>query len=305
MMNVKIFRTLAVMLLGLTVLQGCGSGSGAGTSENPITATASVSNYTGPPPSTADVQAFKLNVWDNLVPNNRCGSCHGGNQNPRFVRSDDINLAYESANTVVNLTDPPLSIMVAKVRGGHNCWLAEDNACGDIIQSYIENWAGDSLGGAGKQVELLAPPLQMPGTSKNFPDDSALFAANVYPLLTLYCSGCHSDNAAIPQSPYFASADVEVAYEAVQSKIDLDTPANSRLVVRLGREFHNCWTNSCTNDGATMQAAVTAMANLIDPDVVDPDLVTSMALGLPDGIISSAGGRSRDQRHRALRVQDR
>ncbi len=290
-MNVKIFRTLAVMLLGLTVLQGCGSGSGAATSENPVTATASVSNYTGPAPSTADVQAFKLNLWDNLVANNRCGSCHNGDQNPRFVRSDDINLAYESANTVVNLADPQLSTMVAKVRGGHNCWLAEDNACADIIQSYIENWAGDSLGGAAKEVQLLAPPLQMPGTSKNFPDDSGLFATNVYPLLIAHCSGCHSDNAAIPQSPYFASADIEVAYEAVQSKIDLGTPANSRLVIRLGREFHNCWTNSCSNDGATMQTAITNMADDIDPDVVDPDLVTSMALGLPDGIVSSAGGR--------------
>ena len=130
-------RLLAAVSV-LLVLQACGSGSGAGTSENPVTATPDVSNYSGPAPATDDVQAFKLNMWDNLVPNNRCGSCHSDDQNPRFVRADDINLAYGEANTIVDLTDPGASIIVNKVRGGHNCWLSDDDACGDIIQSYIE-----------------------------------------------------------------------------------------------------------------------------------------------------------------------
>ena len=136
------------MLHALALLvAGCGSGSGAGTVANPLTTPPTVSNYTGPAPQTADVQRFKINVWDNLVPNNRCGTCHNPSQTPRFVRDDDINLAYDAANTIVNLSDPATRGSSLKVRGGHNCWLTSNDACGDIIQSYIEAWAGGALGG--------------------------------------------------------------------------------------------------------------------------------------------------------------
>jgi concanavalin A-like lectin/glucanase superfamily protein len=286
----------ALTLIVLSVfLQACGSGSGAGTSANPITATPDVSNYSGPPPATADVQAFKIHVWDNLVPNNRCGSCHNPDQSPRFVRADDINLAYAEINTVVDLTDPGNSLLVTNVRGGHNCWLASDDACADIIESYLQNWAGDALGGSGKEVELEAPPIQDPGNSKNFPADSGLFEATVYPLLTTYCADCHTDSAAVPQSPFFASEDPMTAYLAALSKIDLETPANSRFVVRLGQEFHNCWENlgavDCVNSAAEMTTAITDMSDAIVPTQIDPSLVTSKALSLTDGIVSSAGGR--------------
>ena len=282
-------RTLAVLSL-VAFLQACGSGSGAETTANPVTAAPDVSNYSGPAPATADVQTFKLAVWDNLVPNNRCGSCHSDDQSPRFVRADDINLAYEEANTVVDLNDPGSSQLVTQVRGGHNCWLSDDNACGDIIESYIENWAGSALGGTGKEVRLEAPPIQDPGASKNFPADSALFSSTVYPLLTTYCASCHTDSAAVPQSPFFASSDVDAAYSAAIARIDLETPANSRFVVRLGSEFHNCWAD-CQTSAAEMTTAITNMADAISPTEVNPDLVTSKALTLTDGIISSAGGR--------------
>src|SRR5262245_19089857 len=177
--------TVAAFALGaILTLAGCGSGSGADVRSNPNTTPPTVSNYNGPAPQTEDVQRFKLSVWDNLVPNNRCGNCHKDTQSPRFVRADDINLAYNEANTVVNLSDPATSQMVIKVRGGHNCWLTNNDACGDILQSYIEAWANGTVGGPGKQIQLLPPPLKDPGASKNFPDDSALFATTVHPLLT-------------------------------------------------------------------------------------------------------------------------
>ncbi len=281
----------AVFLSGLIIiLSACGSGSGAGTSENPLTSNPSVGNYTGPAPATADVQSFKLALWDNLVPNNRCGSCHNETQNPRFVRADDINLAYSEANSIVDLADPGNSLMVQKVRGGHNCWLASDDACGDIIESYISNWAGSALGSQGREIELEAPPLLDPGSSKNFPADSTLFSTTVYPLLNTYCAGCHADSAAVPQSPFFASTDVDAAYSAALTRMDLETPANSRFVIRLGSEFHNCW-DDCPSNSSAMQAAITTFSDAITPTQVDPSLVTSKALSLVDGIISSAGGR--------------
>lgn len=291
MTTTQSFRLALLTLAATLLLQACGAGSGAPVTQNALTSTPNVSNYNGPPPSTEDVQAFKLAVWDNLVPNNRCGSCHNESQNPRFVRADDINLAYDAANTVVNLADPGDSVMVAKVRGGHNCWLADDNACGDIIQSYIENWAGDAFGGAGKEIELVAPAvLQAPGDSRNFPATPPAEFADLHGLLTTYCAQCHSDSSAVPQSPYFASSDVDVAWDAAISKIDLDTPANSRFVLRLRQESHNCW-SSCPDDAADMEDAIITLAGAIPVTVIDPALVTSMALGLPNGIVAASGGR--------------
>ena len=293
-MNIKMYSSAAKLTACtflLALLQACGSGSGASTSANPQTSAPDVSNYSGPPPATADVQSFKLNLWDNLVPNNRCGSCHNDTQNPRFVRADDINLAYSEANNVVDLADPANSLIVNKVRGGHNCWLTSDDACGDIVQSYIENWAGDTLGSTGKEVTLEAPPLSDPGDSKNFPADTNNFGPVHVELTTTYqCSNCHSDTAAVPQSPYFASADINTAYQAAQPRIDLETPSNSRFVLRLGEESHNCWIE-CQTAATDMENLLTTYANTISPDQVDQDLVTSKALALTDGIISSAGGR--------------
>ena len=69
----------------------------------------SASAYTGPSPATADVQAFSVNFWSNVRVQNRCGQCHNATspaQMPNFARSDDVNLAYAQANTVVDLQQP-------------------------------------------------------------------------------------------------------------------------------------------------------------------------------------------------------
>ena len=116
----------------------CACGGGAETTENPVTSGGPPPTYTGPAPATADVQAFKINVWDNLKANNRCGQCHdAGGQAPQFVRQDDVNLAYAAANRIVNLASPRDSRMVQKVAGGHNCWLASNEACADILTTWI------------------------------------------------------------------------------------------------------------------------------------------------------------------------
>jgi hypothetical protein len=277
------------VLAAVLALAGCGAGSGAGVTQNPVTPSTGGGPYSGPAPATPDVQSFKLNVWDNLHPTNRCGTCHDSGQEPRFVRGDDVNLAYQAANSVVDLDDPASSTMVAKVRGGHNCWLADANACGDIVEGWIAAWAGNAAGSA-SEVRLVAPPLADPGAGKAFPESPGEFAATVYPLLTEYCSGCHAESAAVPQAPYFASGNLDTAYAAAKPKMNLDTPAESRFVVRLGMEFHNCWDN-CAANAAELRDAIAAFAADVPTEEVDADLVTSKALGLPQGIVASSGGR--------------
>src|SRR6202012_3831880 len=154
----KATRILGLLTLAASLaLAACGGG-GAGNSALPVGApTSRVDAYTGPAPATADVQAFEVNLWNNIRGQNRCGQCHNATtpaQMPNFARSDDVNLAYAQANTVVNLQQPSQSLVGTKVSGGHNCWLSDPNACGEILTTWIANWAGASDGGTGTQVQL-------------------------------------------------------------------------------------------------------------------------------------------------------
>src|SRR5262245_40550247 len=291
----------AGVVLAAALLAACSGGSGADVEQNPgVPGTGPTSNYNGPPPSTADVQQFKINLWDNVQANNRCGTCHSdtGGQTPMFARRDDINLAYAAANSVVSLVSPKDSTMVGKVGGGHNCWLASNAACGDILTTWITNWAGDTASTAARKIELEPPVLRNPGQSKNFPaDQGVLFSQTVYPVLEQFCSDCHASSTALKQQPFFAegppsdSDAVAVAYEAAKSKMNLDDPSISRFVLRLRNESHNCWTTSCANDANVMQAAIQAFSNGVVPTAVDPALFTSKATTLYEGTIASGGNR--------------
>jgi len=285
-------RSLArLAAAGALALLLAGCGGGAKTVENPVTSGGPPPSYSGPPPATADVQAFKINLWDNLKATNRCGQCHvAGKQSPQFVRLDDVNLAYSAANGIVNLASPRDSRIVQKVAGGHNCWLASPEACADILTTWITAWAGSTANGGTQGVVLTPPVLKDAGASKSFPSSPALFSTTVYPLLTEYCSRCHTSSSASAQSPYFASSDVNEAYAAVKVKINLDQPALSRLVVRLRSEFHNCWSD-CASNANEMEAAIQAFANQVPLTQVDSSLVVSKALTLYDGIVSSSGNR--------------
>jgi hypothetical protein len=286
---------LPLALLGLAA---CSGGAPTTPLANAAVATAAV--YTGPAPASADVEAFKVNLWQNIDIPSRCGGCHkAGGQSPEFARSDDVNQAYTAALTVVNLTQPDQSTMVVKVGGGHNCWLSSPQACADILTTWIQNWAGGGSGGASgaTQIQLTAPVDQAVGPTKQFPADSSEFAATVYPLLTMFCSRCHSPSATVPQSPYFASSDVNQAYAAAQIKINLNDPPLSRFYVRLATESHNCWATTpggpvdCPGSAAKMLAAIQAFANDVPVTPVDPTLVVSRALTLYAGTIASGNNR--------------
>ena len=91
-MQSKVLRWFSAAT-AVAVLAGCSSG-GAPTVVNPVTTAPPVLDYTGPASANADIQAFRINLWENIKGNNRCGSCHGaGGQTPMFARNDDVNLA--------------------------------------------------------------------------------------------------------------------------------------------------------------------------------------------------------------------
>jgi hypothetical protein len=298
-------RALAVAAAAATlaVLAACSSSGGAPTTVNQQTTTVTTQQYTGPPAQNADIQAFQVNLWQNIIPSNRCGGCHHqGGQSPMFARSDDVNQAYQAALPLVSLTDPSQSTLVLKVGGGHNCWVADPSACAATMLVWIQNWLGAGASST-TSVVLTAPPVQAAGGGKQFPADPTVgnpsYQASVYPLLTRFCSGCHNPSSASPQQPYFADPNnIDAAYVAAQPKIDLAQPNQSRFYERLANEFHHCWPTAssngapdCPGSAAAMLAQITAFANGIPITPIDPTLVVSNAVSLTQGTIASSGSR--------------
>src|SRR5579863_1938291 len=295
---------VAAALALAAAVAACTSGGPATTVNQVSSSSAATANaYTGPPPQTADVQAFEVNLWQNIRVSNRCGGCHhAGGQSPMFARSDDVNLAYQAALPLVDLTNPSQSTLVLKVGGGHNCWVADPSACALTMTTWIQNWIGQGSSST-TTVQLVAPPVQTAGGGKQFPADPTVgnpsYQSTVYPLLTRFCSGCHNPASASPQQPYFADPNnIDAAYIAAQPKIDLAQPDQSRFYERLATEFHHCWPTAssngapdCPGSSAAMLAASTAFANGIPVTPIDPSLVVSNALTLTQGTIASSGSR--------------
>jgi hypothetical protein len=290
--------TAATGLLLAAALAGCGPSGPATQVNQPTGSSANATAYTGPAPGSADVQAFEVNLWNNVRSQDRCGGCHHqGGQSPMFARSDDVNLAYQAALPLVNTSQPGQSTLVLQVGSGHNCWVASPQACADTMLTWIQNWIGGGAGASAK-VQLVPPPQQSVGGTKVFPTDSTAFQTDLWgPILRTFCAGCHDPNSPTPQAPYFASSDPNQAYLEAQPKINLDDPAASRFVERLAAESHHCWPTTagggpdCPGSAAQMQAAITAYANTIPVTTVDPTLVISKALMLQQGIIASGGSR--------------
>lgn len=302
--------TVVLMLLS-ALLAACGGG--AETALNPQAPPpddTGIAPYSGPAPRDADVQSFKVEFWEKTRSTDRCGSCHNETfgQTPMFVRTDDVNLAYDDAIGKIDRDLPSLSEFVAKVSSppiGHNCWVEDPDTCGQIVTNWIENWVGEPEGG-GRQIVLTPPASTDPTSSRNFPEDPASFQQLIHePILAEYCSACHSSQAPNAQQPYFADPDINVAYEAAKSKINLDTPAESRFVIKVSPapigESHNCWlANGCAAAADEMlgdtnpPTAITAFAEGIIPTTVDEDLVYSKAVRLLDGTPASGGNRYED-----------
>lgn len=306
-MNIK--RITGLLILAASVaLSACGGG-GAPTTGTGATAPTSTANaYTGPAPATADVQAFSVNFWANVRVQNRCGQCHNATspaQMPNFARSDDVNLAYAQANTVVNLSAPSTSLIVTKVSGGHNCWLADPSACGQILTTWISNWAGATGAASATQVQLQAPPSQTVGQSLVFPASYTEYQNTIYTLTSQYCVNCHSSTAspATMQQPYHADPLLAIAYPAAIPKIDLTgcypmvtgngagaCGTNSRLYQRLLTNTHNCWSN-CAANAAQMLAEIQTFAASLSPSSIPANAVVSKSLALAQGTVASGANR--------------
>jgi len=300
-------RVLILMCV-TAVITSCGSGPGTeatvGVDDDEVSSKGTV--------TTEDGKRFKQYVWDELSATDRCGGCHlpGGTGPSKFADPADVLGSFTAAIKKVDKTNIAGSDLVTKVGGGHNCWQANDADCAIDMTAYISNWLNAVTVTNGRQIQLTAPVIKDPGASKSFPQNAqdngaSSFENTVYPLLTANCAQCHADNSPNAQSPFFANADVNSAYQAAKSKMKIDYTTDdnspqmdvsssllkSRLIVRLRDEFHNCWNNDCAGNAVAMQNAIKAFADAITVQPIDSNLVVSKALSLSDAIIASGGIR--------------
>ena len=171
-----------------------------------------------------------------------------------FARNDDINLAYERANGVVDLRNP------RRLDDGHEGrrrpqLLARQRRrlCGEHHDDLDHELGRRHRRRRHAQDRAQAPPLRDPGRARTSrPTAGAVRATVYYPVLEQYCSRLPRSSrrqavAVLRGRP----TSVEVAYEAAKSKINLDDPAHSRFVVRLRNESHNCWTRAAPRTRTT------------------------------------------------------
>jgi len=304
-------KPLSVLAVA-AVLAACDAGT-VGTSSNPDLSFGGTGFvYSGPAAKSVDISNFQYYLYNNVNSDNRCGGCHNSDASspvsPLFFDTRDVNAAYNNAIAYVDLDNPPASEFVQKLNSGHFCWESVSSYCATLIEGWIQDWKNAANGGvASRQINLQPPDsIRDPGDSKSFPAAATTTGANgfsfantVYPILVGSspfiadgnCQECHSETASgLQQAPFFASGDLNAAYEAAKAKMNIDTPANSRMVVRV-RDGHNFWSGDQNADADLLQAAIEKFASDIAPTVIDPNLVTSKALTLGEGIVASGGKR--------------
>lgn len=96
------------------------------------------------------------------------------------------------------------------------------------------------------------------GVSKTASVDA--FSKSVYTVTRARCISCHDSG----QTPFHASSNVTTAHDAILNgaKVDLNNPANSRMVLKLKNEKHNCW-GDCTANANEMENQIIAWKNYI------------------------------------------
>jgi hypothetical protein len=307
-----------------TLLSACGGSSGgsisAGTpnasNENEPTSTASDTiNYDGPAARSDLAQRYRSEVWANLARETRCGTCHvvGGEGTTAFADTSDINVAYSQALSRTLLgTSGGESPLAAKVGGGHQCWLTGDND--DLCASQVQGWVDAYFSTEGPQTFLETLGLasvagQDLSSIRVFYDEApaGFDSSALYGLTRQYCVDCHSEDGVVrQQSPYFADASPDVAYNALRSVIvvsdagaGVNAASASSNLTRQVASNHNgvCWprspgTPNCSASASEMHSAVVGFIGdeLELLDFSDANLVASKTVNLDeDGIVPESG----------------
>ncbi len=123
--------------------------------------------------ATPTYKASRSEFWEKTRSTDRCGSCHNETvgQTPMFVRTDDVNLAYDDAIGKIDRDLPSLSEFVAKVSSppiGHNCWV-EDPEHLRADRDQLDRKLGRRAGGRWTADRLDATRIDRPDLEQELP----------------------------------------------------------------------------------------------------------------------------------------
>lgn len=116
-------------------------------------------------------------------------------------------------------------------------------------------------------------------------DSVTAFGLTLHPHLKEYCGVCHSK----AQPPLFASEDKKVAHDALveTAKVDFKDIAQSRIVLRVAKENHNCPAGDCEKAAGAFTKGITEWLEAINDDSeVGEQLPRTSALTLGDAVES-------------------
>ncbi|RYZ99546.1 MAG: hypothetical protein EOP11_19325, partial [Proteobacteria bacterium] len=137
------------------------------------------------------------------------------------------------------------------------------NAANAITPSSVNlgNGPGTGAGTTIPTTGTTAPGTVAPPTTSTILANVPAFQQTVYPLVRARCTSCHIAT----NAPFFATTSATTSLNNLvnANKVDLDHPDRSRLVERLRRDFHQCWTN-CTADAITMENAIIEWRRILD-----------------------------------------
>src|SRR5262249_40832209 len=108
----------------------------------------------------------------------------------------------------------------------------------------------------------------------------AAFKDSLYPLLRSNCAGCHSTEnktGSGAQAPVHSDVNVNLAHEYALTRVNFREPAESKFVVRMAIDRHNCFDANCGIAAEKMLAAVTAWR----------DKIADMIPDVPRGVAAS------------------
>lgn len=94
----------------------------------------------------------------------------------------------------------------------------------------------------------------------------AAFETTLYPLLRDNCAKCHSSQTE-GQAPIHADGNVELAHEYALTRVNFRKPQDSKFVVRMGIDRHNCFGGGCSAANTQMLAAVNAWVDAIAANI--------------------------------------
>jgi hypothetical protein len=102
--------------------------------------------------------------------------------------------------------------------------------------------------------------IQTVGTGFDKARSLAVFQETLYPYLrSNTCVACHNSgigSATAAQAPLHADNNVELAHEYALTRVDFANPVNSKFVVRMAIDRHNCPNSNCAKAADDMLAAI-------------------------------------------------